>query len=298
MGVDKPDVRQIIHWGVPKTVEAYYQQAGRAGRDGDIATCTLFYAASDFVKMEHMLKDDCVRVKQGLLDMKRYCSSNRCRRQSLVEHFGESSSICGKCDVCTAIPLEEKIDISADVRCALNAVVECSSRYGITTIIGVLKANVKHEWLKVLPSHGTGRSHTINHWKQILAECRSAGLIQENARGIPNKNTVFAAIALTASGASWLENDDSKLYMAMPSVSNTQNTTSELGDDRLYDRLVRERTKLAGRLPLYVVCSNKTLREIAQIRPTNKKHLAEVAGMGKVKAEKYGDAILRCVRMS
>ena len=296
MGVDKPDVRHIVHWGVPKTIEAYYQQAGRAGRDGDASICTLFYTPADFIKMEHMLEES-LRTKQGLLDMKRYCEHRTCRRRILVEHFGEKTMHdCGLCDVCTNSSCDAEDDISAEVRRALGAVKDCSNRYGISTVIGVLKKNSKHEWLKSVPSYGIGQTKTQEHWKKILNECRSAGLICEEARESSKANIVYAAIVLTANGTTWLNDDSSTLSMAV--IRNPLKRDRSVAcdeDDRLYERLSCERIRLANGLPPFMVCSNFTLREIVRIRPKTKTELEKVSGIGRVKIQKYGDTLLSCV---
>ena len=153
---------------------------------------------------------------------------------------------------------------------------------------------MKHKWLENVPSHGTGRNKTIEFWKKVLAECRSAGLIEEHARAIPNKNTVFAAVVLATTGETWLEDDSSVLFARL--VASPVRLGRTTPDDALYNRLSRERVKLAGRLPPYLVCSNATLREIALREPTTDAELQAIAGMGGVKIKKYGSAILQCVR--
>ncbi len=297
MGVDKPDVRHIVHWGVPKTLEAYYQQAGRAGRDGDVSTCTLFYTPADFIKMEHMLEES-PRTKQGLLDIKRYCEHRNCRRRVLVEHFGEDmAQDCGSCDACTKKgECGSEYDISTDARHALRAVKDCNNRYGITTVIGVLKKSSKHEWLKGVPSYGIGQTKTQEHWKNILNECRSAGLLCEEAREMHKANVVYAAVVLTEKGMAWLNDDASTLSMAVGRNPLKRNRSAACEDDeRLYERLASERIRLANGRPPYMICSNYTLREIVRLRPKTQAQLENVSGMGRVKVEKYGHAILCCV---
>lgn len=304
MGVDKPDVRSVIHWGVPKTIEAYYQQAGRAGRDGDPAKCVLFHSSSDFALARRFVADD-PRAIEGLNAMRTYCvGAGDCRRNILVRHFGEDiESVCGRCDLCT--DPGERIDIAAEARQLLEAVEACQSRCGATTVVDLLRGKTKHEWLASAPIKGTGIHVSSDAWKSVLQECRANGLVDDDMRQTGAGHT-YAALAITTLGRSWLAAPDSSL-LGKPCRSTGESRkkrpwsavdkqAAPNASDALFASLVEVRRELAKDLPAYMVCSNETLRCLARDKPIDDAQLREVPGFGKVKVAKYGHAFLNCIR--
>lgn len=296
MGVDKPDVRAVVHWGVPKTVEAYYQQAGRAGRDGDQSTCTLFYSASDFVKMERM-SDDPRRAIEDLRVLRTYCeSTSQCRRNALARHFGEEIEIkCGLCDVCRTCTTTSQKDVSADTRRLLEAIDACGSRCGATTVVGFLRGSVKHDWLKTHPAYGKGKEVRAVRWQELLVECRSAGLVVDVAQTTSSAH-VYAAVGLSDKGRRWLRDESSAFLVAAAVSAPSVRAADDVSAD-LLDALTRVRQRLAGRLPPYMVCSNETLRHLARVRPVDDDALLKIPGFGRVKVDKYGKGFLKCIRL-
>lgn len=295
MGVDKPDVRAVIHWGVPKTIEAYYQQAGRAGRDGDAAHCILFHAASDFVLASKFAGNDPWAV-EGLSAMRAYCARHgECRRNVLVRYFGEvSSTKCERCDVCRCD--EIPVEISGESRCLLAATRACDSKCGATTVIGVLRGTAKHEWLHGCSEYASGQTISVRRWKEVLDECRAAGLVEDEMRSTTTGHT-YAAIKLTQAGCAWLDDDGSTLWgRQSDSVARIDEGDAACRtESTLYDKLSLVRKALAEKLPPYMVCSNDTLRELAKRRPRNEHELLAVQGFGKVKVAKFGSAFLECI---
>lgn len=296
MGVDKPDVRVVVHWGVPKTVEAYYQQAGRAGRDGDPSTCTLFYAASDFVKMERM-SDDPRRAIEDLRMLRTYCeSTSLCRRNALARHFGEEvETECGLCDVCTTCARTSQTDVSVNARRLLEAIEACGSRCGATTVIGFLRGSAKHAWLQTHPLFGKGKEVRAVRWQELLVECRSAGLVVDVAQTTSSAH-VYAAVGLSDKGQRWLRDDSSALLVAAAVATPSVRAADDVSTD-LVDALTRVRQRLAGRLPPYMVCSNETLRHLARVKPADREALLKVPGFGRINVDKYGEGFLRCIRV-
>lgn len=295
MGVDKPDVRAVVHWGVPKTVEAYYQQAGRAGRDGDRATCTLFHSAADFVKMERM-SDNPLRAVEELRTLRNYCeSTSQCRRNALARHFGEQiEAKCGVCDVCSTCARTGRVDVSSDTRRLLEAIDACGSRCGATTVVGFLRGSVKHDWLKTHPMYGQGKQVRAVRWQQLLVECRTAGLVVDVAQTSSSAH-VYAAVGLSEAGRAWLCDQSSAFLVAAAVSAPTTHAVDDVSTS-LVDALTQVRHRLAARLPPYMVCSNETLRHLARVRPTTNDALLQIPGFGRVKVEKYGEGFLKCIR--
>ena len=286
MGIDKPDVRVVIHWGVPKSIEAYFQQAGRAGRDGDPARCVLHYQMADFAKLDKVFG-----VERETIDrFRNYCQMRGgCRRAVLLRHFGEDTTLkCGKCDTCG----NPTVDGTADVRLFLSATIACGNRCGVTTIVSLLRGTVKHEWLKSCPEHGSGTHRT--DWESVSSASHAAGLVERV--GCKGRVGSYSAVALTEDGRLWMADATSTLSIAdAPSLAEESPDNSERSG--IYIALVDCRRRLANRLPPYMVCSNETLRQLANMKPTSKDALLRVPGFGKVKVEKYGDVFLKCIRV-
>lgn len=295
MGVDKPDIRAVIHWGVPKTIEAYYQQAGRAGRDGDAALCVLFHCPADFMLATRLVGND-PRGIEGVAAMRTYCAKyGECRRNVLVRHFGEAiSTNCERCDVCRCE--DERVDISTEARCVLAATLACESKCGASTVIAVLRGNAKHEWLQSCPQYGSGVAVPVDRWREVLLECRAAGLIGDEMRQTKNGHG-FAAVVVTEAGMKWYADESSRLNGRLAaSKTTTSNEPTDQKSDSLFDRLSSVRKRLAQRMPPYMVCSNDTLRQLATQKPRSEAELLNISGFGKIKVAKFGDAFLECIR--
>jgi ATP-dependent DNA helicase RecQ len=320
MGIDKPDVRLIVHWGAAKTLEAYYQQVGRAGRDGDAARALLFVGAADWPRLEHIACDGGSdeansRARAGLAAMRGYCDAGQCRRRAILRYFGEAGAdACGDCDACVAASADQagaaREDITDRARLLLDCVRDCGGRLGESTLLQALRgASSQHAWLAEKRTFGTGSAVALLEWKQIATECRGAGLLVD----VPlttRSGVRYVALGLAPAGAEWLARDDSRLDRvaaaaappAAAAASSRKRTRVEgeaaplaADDARLYAALSEARRAAAGGLPAYLVCSNLTLRHVARARPRTAEALAALPGLGRVKVAKYGDALLRCI---
>lgn len=302
MGIDKPDIRTVIHWGPTKTLEGYYQQSGRAGRDGDPARCVLFYAPGDWPRLARIIAED-TRAQAGLRAMQAYCEAGRCRRLSLLQYFDETqSAVCGRCDACvrTALPDAAREDIGPDARLLLAAAGDCGGRYGETTVIGVLRGTLppKYAALMERPSWGTGKDRPLAHWKRVANEAQMAGLLA-HVPLVSSGGFHYVALTVSETGRTWLAAPPAALMC--PRVGGAaKRARAEDGvgvaeDGQLYDKLARVRRTLADAagLPPYMICTNATLHDLCRTRPRTPAALLRVNGFGALKVQRYGAAFLK-----
>ena len=317
MGIDKPDVRLVLHWGPPKTVEAYYQQAGRAGRDGDPARCVLFYEAADWAKTERVLTYDAepaaaARAVAGLRAMRAFCEDTaHCRRGALVQYFGTKDEAlptpCGACDACTheeeeARPRE---DVTRAARALLRATRALEGRYGATTVVAVARGALpadKHAPLKTLPCYGAAKDVDVATLRRVADACRAARLLEDAPRTATTSGFSYVALALTPAGAAWLEDEaatlDAPCAEEATSAKRGRADAARDASDPVLFRLKAVRRTVANGLPPYTVASDATLRAMAAMAPKTRADLLQVAGIGPYKADKYGDAFLAVFRQA
>ena len=301
MGIDKPDIRLVAHWGPPKTIEAYYQQAGRAGRDGDPARCILLVDPSDWVKVERILTMDeaaAPRAIAGLDAMKAFCRTPVCRRVALVAHFGGDgeaaiTSACGVCDVCTrpACPTE---DATANARALLECARALRGRFGTSTVLAAARGSPpdKYPWMRELA--GAARGVSLETLRRVCDASRDKGLVADVPRE-SSSGHAYAALEVTEAGLAWLADDTSMLRVPMKTDAPKRARSTD-GDDALMQKLKTVRRNAANGLPPYMVCSDATLRDMARRAPTTREALLAVSGIGPQKADKYGDVFLAIFR--
>lgn len=308
MGIDKPDVRFVAHLDLPKSVEGYYQETGRAGRDGLPSTAWLAYGLQDVVQQRQMIDRSegnaayKRRMSQLLDAMLALCETVECRRVQLLAYFGQSSTACGNCDTCLAPP--ESWDGTVPAQKLLSTIVrlerERRQRYGAGQLIDILlgKRTPRVEQLghTDLATFGIGTELTDQEWRGVVRQLLAQGLLAVHGDG-------YGTLVLTeASGAVLSGTREVRLRreVARPTRSARRAAPSDLpaAASSLFERLRAWRASTARALgaPAYVVFADATLRGIALTEPSTLDELATVSGVGAAKLEKFGDAVLAIVR--
>lgn len=310
MGIDKPDVRFVAHIDMPKSVEGYYQETGRAGRDGLPATAWLAYGLQDVVQQRRMIDesagDDAFRRRLGAqLDaMLAMCEAIACRRQRLLQYFGQRIEPCGNCDNCLQPP--EAWDGTVAAQKMLSAIYrlmkERGQRYGAGHLIDILRGKStprvlenEHEKLTVF---GIGLDLTDQAWRSVLRQLLAHGLLVVDQEG-------YGTLALTEESRAVLKGERT-LMLRREAERTARSTTTKSkvlqpdlpsGAQRIFEALRRWRSEIARShgVPAYVIFNDATLREIALTRPDRLEDLSHVNGVGVRKLESYGELILACI---
>ncbi|MCR5888753.1 DNA helicase RecQ [Hymenobacter sp. J193] len=306
MGIDKPDVRFVIHYDTPKSIEGYYQETGRGGRDGLEGDCLMFYSYDDIVKLEKFNKDKPVTERDNskllLQEMANYADSAVCRRKQLLHYFGETyEKDCGFCDNCKHP--REKFEGKEFVKLALQAVVQTEQRFGIehltSVLTGLTNPHIESYGHNKLPIYGAGKDHDVAFWHSVLRQSMIAGLL---GKDIEN----FGVIRICPKGEEFLQSPynfklskDHNYEEEMQEQVEQEEVQQAAGHDQaLFDMLKALRKKLAHQkgLPPYVLFQDPSLKEMATTFPTKTEDLAHVSGVGQGKAQKFGAPFLELIK--
>lgn len=309
MGIDKPDVRFVIHYDVPKSLEGYYQETGRSGRDGLEGHCLMFYSHNDLNKLEKFNKDKSVQERENarilLQEMEYYAESPVCRRRQLLHYFGEEfkEDNCGMCDNC--VHPRERFDGMEDVTMVLKAVKQTKERFGLNHLVNVIRG-IEDEYVKSyghfdLPIYGKGGDQEADHWKSVVRQTLIYQLLEKDIENI-------GLLKISKRGEAFLKKPVS-IELARDHDFTTDIEDEEVSsdrapinikayDDRLFEMLKSLRKKIAKEkdLPPYVIFQDPSLEEMATTYPSTKEDLASVNGVGMGKVNKFGKEFLELIQ--
>lgn len=308
MGIDKPDVRFVVHYDVPKSLEGYYQETGRSGRDGLEGHCLMFYSHNDLNKLEKFNKDKSVQERENarilLQEMEFYAESPVCRRRQLLHYFGEEykEDNCGMCDNC--VHPRERFEGSEYVSMVLQAVKQTNERFGLGHLVNVIRG-IEDEYVKSyahfdLPIYGQGGNEDADFWKSVI---RQTLIFQYLEKDIEN----IGVLKISAKGEAFLKkphpvelarDHDFTTDLEDEEVSSEKApVNAKAYDAKLFEMLKTLRKQIAKErdLPPYVIFQDPSLEEMATTYPTTKEDLAQVNGVGMGKVNKFGKEFLALI---
>ena len=302
MGIDKPNVRFVIHYDLPKNMEGYYQETGRAGRDGLASEALLLFSAGDILAAKRLISMG-ENPTQVAIELKKlnsiveFAQGQICRRRMILSYFGETMlGPCMNCDICLDSPAT--YDATDDVKLALMAVYELRQRFGIMMVVDVLRgsknARIMQSNFDDLPSFNKGKHYTVDEWMSIIRQVIQHGLLLQDAEN-------YGILKLTPATRGILREGE-RIMLAKPRLKVEKPKKGKKGssadmddmDEALFKRLRTLRRELADKeqVPAYIICGDDTLRQMAMLKPKNRDDLLHVPGIGEKKADRFGQAFL------
>jgi len=302
MGIDKPDIRYVIHADLPKSIESYYQEIGRAGRDGEAAETMTLYGADDIRLRrsqidEGLASNDRKKADHGRLNsLLGLAEARRCRRRVLLRYFGDDIQTCNNCDLCDTPPL--LFDGTKHVRMALSAILRTEERFGAGYLIDILRGKstdkIKQNGHDKLPTFGIGQDYSKSEWQGVFRQMMGYDLVRPDIER-------FGAFRMTEMARPILRNEQTIELRKDTIIKETRKAKVKSlvaeEDETLFSALRSKRRSLAEALnaPAYVVFADAVLMEMAKTRPSNLDEFSNLSGVGSVKLERYGKAFLEVI---
>ncbi len=309
MGINKPDVRFVAHLNIPKNIEAYYQETGRAGRDGLPANAWMAYGLSDVAMQRSFIEDGNANENQKRIETQKLsallglCEASSCRRQILLNYFGDNCTPCGNCDICQNPP--ESFDGTIAAQKAISAAYRSEQRFGVGYLIDLLLGkdderikSFRHNQLSVF---GIGKEFSKQEWQSIFRQLIAMNFLKADIEG-------HGGLHITAEGQKFLREKSKINLRKMAAKTKTKKeksskTSSAIkldsdDENNLFAQLKAKRLEIAkeNKLPPYIIFHDKTLLEMAKLKPKNEDEMRKITGVGEAKFKHYGEVFLRVIK--